>query len=1246
MKKVSFKERMTSKRGSVLFIVLVIMSFMLVLASAVYFAVQNGRQSVVMDYSDSQAFQTANDVLNAIDRYFVLLKPVTGSNVENLNSAIANLRTNCGLWSSTANKDCLVDACGMLMPNGLTSTNQCGAAIWKANPSHTIDSLIASGGGSGSGAYTQGLHYIRTTVPSSLPGGGNVDVLIFVNKHGEIVMEVTVEYNGRRVTVSRFYTAGDQRQFAPKWMNPSVDEGRGLHWEWVNSRFPRPMIPDGSGNEIVDPSYQQVLQSSFLFNKCWIPTDPKNGRDANFGYAKQRSNGNIRPASAEICRSTTWCVNPGAAVCPGVTVGGVTYNYCFDAPNNRYPNNHGDTFPCPTTGATACKAGCSGTKAAATNLRGSFRGGCHPVDWAACHIGDGWWVWTRADANPVATCQGTPGACAVSAKREGPAPNCTHTEPLLVGGVRPPWADVRWDYTCLDKVPSGTCKCAVTPTNNRWRVGRVPGWPVGTTPPTIPTDIDVPCTGVDVTVFGVFVPKCGVCFLCDPDGDEIPPGPMERGADGTYTMNVPGVTFYGPDGQPAQWRINDAFQITGENGNRAGSITVFNSRRTDAPSHADTMWTVVGSGAIPGGTASNQHGQLRGDITASAGFGLGRTYDAWLADKTNTARQLGGLVLGYENIGDSGGPKIDIVSGGDLHLFNISTAANTHSNAPRNFPNFPSLSVGDGSINNADVYVYGDLHVHRSDQTYLASSVRYFVLGDLIFHSTGNGASSLMYVKGEVRHIDGQVARRATSQIPGATETNFNAVTGWRTGGFNSTQWRDLVNNNLIPANTTSKVQTLTDSQLIVDKDGKVLTVLEKIQRKLTQVPNNLRWGFPNNFPPTAAGRQKAVGWGASNSTDDWSGTNTGNLATDTHPLVKYDVNVNADARSRIYYINDDAVITSTGAGAADNRTHFVIIDTGLKNCKNSAGHTTQQRLDCSVCDSERLINLELRGFRGTGNSVFQWTNGNTNTNRNFMVMPIGDGTVAFNIPNGVIYQAGNGHGANLYVGPFNLGVRGDTRNVSWATNTNYDSMTRESRGGNSTFFTSLLVPDGTGRIRDIEICYVKTGTGRCNMGPNGTAIANCNEVDRNRVCPGRRPLLETEVPRRNHLNPLNMHIYLVNNNSGYEGFILRDTSLHVATMYSPRMSFRYQSRGMDFTIWFGAFFVAEFQVSTADYLVACLPGGGLGRPNPPRTITIQTPVDPNPPGFGDPKVDGSGAGEGDFNDLEGVGGDDGIGRR
>ncbi len=58
-----------SKRGSVLFIVLLVMSVLIVLAAAVYYTVNNNYQHIVSDYEEKQSYQTALSVNNVIDSY-------------------------------------------------------------------------------------------------------------------------------------------------------------------------------------------------------------------------------------------------------------------------------------------------------------------------------------------------------------------------------------------------------------------------------------------------------------------------------------------------------------------------------------------------------------------------------------------------------------------------------------------------------------------------------------------------------------------------------------------------------------------------------------------------------------------------------------------------------------------------------------------------------------------------------------------------------------------------------------------------------------------------------------------------------------------------------------------------------------------------------------------------------------------------------------------------------------------------
>lgn len=60
-----------SKRGSVLFIVLLVMSVLIVMAAAVYYTVASQREEVVAEYNGEQAYQTALSVDNIVTSYIV-----------------------------------------------------------------------------------------------------------------------------------------------------------------------------------------------------------------------------------------------------------------------------------------------------------------------------------------------------------------------------------------------------------------------------------------------------------------------------------------------------------------------------------------------------------------------------------------------------------------------------------------------------------------------------------------------------------------------------------------------------------------------------------------------------------------------------------------------------------------------------------------------------------------------------------------------------------------------------------------------------------------------------------------------------------------------------------------------------------------------------------------------------------------------------------------------------------------------
>lgn len=72
-----FLLKLKSRKGSVLFIVLSIMTVLIILASAVYYSVMSARQNVEINYSDKQAYQSALSVDSIMNSY--LQNGATGS---------------------------------------------------------------------------------------------------------------------------------------------------------------------------------------------------------------------------------------------------------------------------------------------------------------------------------------------------------------------------------------------------------------------------------------------------------------------------------------------------------------------------------------------------------------------------------------------------------------------------------------------------------------------------------------------------------------------------------------------------------------------------------------------------------------------------------------------------------------------------------------------------------------------------------------------------------------------------------------------------------------------------------------------------------------------------------------------------------------------------------------------------------------------------------------------------------------
>ncbi|MCL1902897.1 MAG: hypothetical protein FWF94_00580 [Oscillospiraceae bacterium] len=1172
------KKRMFSKRGSVLFIVLVIMSFMIVLASAVYFAVQNGRKSIVMDYSDSQAFQTANDVLNAMDKYILVYDPrAAGATVDEdggvaLNAAISKLRTNCGLRyvpkiGSPGSEDCEVKSPCLEVPLPFDSTYSsgakcgvvCGASVWRSHPDKTLKQLIDDGD------LIEGEHYLTGEATTNTLGGGgdDISVIIFVNRHGDIVMEVTVEYNGRIVTTSRFYDVGEQRAFAPKWLSPDFKAGAGLHWEWVSSKNPDPNW--GSNT--------RVNSGSFLYGKCWV-------EDSKDGWAR-------RQAAGTMCRSKSTCRDPGAAICPDASIGGCFWDKnkekspAVSPPNGEkfartYPKAeftyNADGTVKDSLWQDAIDNGMIPNIPYEPSLRGELVGGCHDVAWPACPIGKGWWVWVDKDNAPATTDTDW-----------GFLPEAMDKRKQWIGIEKPSDKNVDIDYKfswstdCDGPKFGGSC---IAPTTNKWRIGRIDGWS-----PELDREDDIKkvkvrtcetcgnlfdkvhpdqahnAPGVEVDVDGcICCHKCwklpAECICKDDDHDKCdrcgnyPCNCYERNPDGTFTFTPPGI--YDEDGEPFSWFQRAAFHSTGAGkiGDTLDNVAI---RGVNATTHFDTTWAVLDK------TSSN--GSYRSDISANHNLCIG---DTTIENPTVFNKTLGITVGKNLYIGNGGNSGVSVqgdngVVGGDGgHLF---------------------------------FRVRGDFYGHaQNNKNYAVGKSTYCILGNVYSKNANfnnNVLSGLtMYVKGKV---------------------------------FNSNNVEiTLPYGNVKKMIEDCKINT---DHLCIGADCKVNSTLHTcgvcercvdltITWYLGDVSTDLLW------PVVAQSRTLDVVWNAPNSTvtsrGDWG-------AVSGNPLEKYGIAVNDEIKRRIFYIDHDTTVSNKDATGADqNSVNMVIIDTGLG-------------------DSENVVNVRL-GTTGT----FNWNLGTGQTTR-VAVMVIGDGTAVLEIPDAVTYQTG----AGLYVGPFNMAVLADTTNTNWIGSNNLDG----NRLGIMSRASNL-------RGSDSVACVTNCSGGSAQM-YNGSPFNNqrCQWscwlnglLQRNGSGKIRNDFDTTkEIRPRNHDSerPLNMNIYLVYNGTGENKIQLKAESFYAGSIYCPRMVFYHDDTSNNAVVHFGSIFASELRMRTQCFFIAVLPGGDAEPSLPPRPLPREEDDYEVPDPSGNPGVstNGSGTGNGAFDDLDGVNSGEGQSR-
>ena len=1231
--------RVSSKRGSVLFIVLVIMSFMIILASAVYYAVQNGRQSVVMDYSDQQAFQTANDVLNAMDRYLTTLVPDASSGIGDLNTAISTLKTNCGLTVIPSPplypaRDCTLPFghadyvnCRAVRPSNSPDPapvgEYCGAAVWNdaSNMGKTLDQLIAESElPTTLVPFKEGVHYLRgrQTVNNLRGGGDTVDVLIYVNRHGEIVIEVTVEYNGRRVNLSRFYSAGDQRQFAAYWLNPGVTEGKALHWEWVEKDLPRPSLADGT----FDPSYSQVNVGTTLFDACWL------GGNANNGYARRRVN--------DICRKANLCIDRNADECPQASTGG-----CFDPTRvGSAPGSGNDNDP-DITGVNQYQ----------------LIGGCHSTNWDACHIGNGWWIW-------VGDTTGT-----------GGRPAAGSTAPA---GTQ--WAGVRWDNWCHDGEMLGSaCVCrgsAVAPftyPNKAWLIGRVPG-PAPGQPPPDPSDEPEPVGRNDDGTY-TYGPPCvftwrqrdafHITGIGLSDAESIntianrgTASPTHYDTKWTVLQDVHGSRrgyFRGDISTLGSLLIGDVYIDNPVIRTKPIEITVRENLLVGGQSaKARGNREISGLNNLGGGaTTGIVEVKVKGDLYTFGGghFGDNVTYyvtdgDLFLngASAPGSATFYVGVNSGVYN-GTGNNPSIISGSGETNNLparvvrmtveetAQINDAIDFRTGptdtdkswpspaTPRDMtPRWDGAKADDwGTSTNTNNPLTNQYDIAINDT--IRNGIFYINESAVIRNPAGDGVASgstlLIIVD---TGLEGTVECDATSSScpenlsnggsgtcgekkPKEIHLDLRAnTTGgnfrWRNGLEDSVRLAVLTLGNGVVVINSTNVTYLAGGENGGDGSGRHLFV----------GPFNL-----------AVGRDTA--------NTDW--IQCPRLMDFTRALNTVGVPTHVPGTTYqgcVSPISADICVPPGGGACVEGACIPVNAGCTTSNCvcgrgcgrcvttpagrpdHEEVGGGDNRRLWCVPGWSQHGINCRVGRLIGCDPA--------TDFHENGCIRPCVDGVVHYN---GCTNGCQGGYHMPECIARSCRCRRGDC--PAGAAGVCND-------GGHITHVAACPV---------LVVCNFTNGanrhTGACQWGCwlNGLLDSEGSGAIRSDD-----ELLARGIRQRNHSSALNLHVYLVNNGNTADRIRFGQWAFHAVTVYAPRMSFVYTASAGDRVVLFGSLFVARLDIGTMDHFISMMPGGGIGIP--------PTPYDP--PGFGAPDVSGSGAGSDTFSPYDGIGSGSDPGRR
>ncbi|MCL1866008.1 MAG: hypothetical protein FWF82_01200 [Oscillospiraceae bacterium] len=1106
-------KKVASRQGSVLFIVLVVMTFLIIIAAGVFYTVSTSRQSVVMEYSDAQASQTANDILNAIDTFIFNTDP-SGNDAHKLGLAINNLD--------------ILDAMQIWHVNVIGDVG--GDAPTGAN--WNVQDLIDKG------LFVEGVHYLKTVAPTTIGGGGDASILIYVNARGDIVVEVTVEYNGRKVTEKKIYDSDTVTSIIdPMWRDLATIIGEGLGYKWAKGGDLAAPPDDSKGWDGSD--WKQITDDDAHF---------LSGRGGKINYAKgdwvlrvdkpyylnEGINDELNPwwlwnEYSAINPEDINSANTSAKMGNGGE-GNIKSGIKWIQVESDNLADFKDIYPWVKIGdwlgyipKTDPDAVISGRYCA---LCEKPWWGSDPLNWDNGRPGVALDIANLTDAmKPTSFPDNVKcnGYCMVESWLENNFTDtyCARCEEYLdfcvcvdtVGGsitCKGPGEVNGVTYGCGKPWGTGAGEC----TGNTCRICTGPGGEFtcltsgGRLWSECQGRLCARCSNCGASWNWTINAPAGMCSAncgassgtgtptgppLDTDGKVSVPTLVDDGQGGT--VDVQGsIPFAGPNNMV--WYQRAAHHSTG-NGKSGTTYDNLGLRAVNATSHFDVDWAILNK--------TSTRGSWRSDISANHNLVLG---DSLVNNPLAFNRDMYVTVGGNLYIGGSGteGPVTGTITNGE---------------------------VSNNTSKKLVFFVAGDLIVHSGNSNAYGKvgEVTYYVLGD--FDCSGTGTFDLkpgvtIYYAGTTRgDLRGNnVLKLSDEQIINEVKAEID----FRTGGVPNRDW------NMVAQDADRNFTVSWGSG--VRGDGARISQL------------TTRYGIK-------LGTQS---WTQYNEGGQWSqclDEITSNGGTSTRSM---------NVEERIFYIDGNCTLTAGSSGGDQNNVNLIIIDTGLGS-------------------QAKTINITLNPG---ADKIFNWKGGMGQTYR-VAVLTIGDGEVVFQIPNDAKYKGTEG----FCVAPFNLAVRADTSQDGWLGDPRLRTLARgEVRGITSETeekIQACLVSCGTDTVQG-NYNGGSVNKNRCswNCWLNGL-------LQKDGSGKIRTSFAEEEIRPRKHENPLNLKVFLVYNGTASDGLVLPRGTFHALSVYAPRMVFANPDSGDNMVMHFGSIFASELKINSQYFYIAVMPGGGIG---------------------------------------------------